>query len=73
MTLALSLGLITDFTFEKFQAAGERAQQLNALAALPEGPGSNPSTHMTIYYSAAPVPGDTASSVMDFSLGHQLT
>lgn len=49
--MTLSLGLITDYTFKKFQAAGERAQQLNALTALPVNPGSNKSTHMTIYYS----------------------
>jgi hypothetical protein len=30
-------------------SAGEKAQQLRALAAFPEDPGSIPSTHMTAH------------------------
>jgi hypothetical protein len=43
------LSLINKRILNSMAGAGEMAQQLKALAALPEDLGSIPSTHMTTY------------------------
>jgi hypothetical protein len=37
-------------SLKKSIGAGEVAQQLRALSALPKDPGSNPRTHMAVYH-----------------------